>query len=279
MENTKDEKSSEGEGERGAILAYLTSDDWEKRMTEARAKREEALAKRAQQQSPAAEVAGPPLPLQPPPPQTVAQKSPPLADRQLPQSGDDASFRPSLEAPVAQQHRVQPRWPLRDKVLGLLAVGACTLFAVGLVIEQPEPPVAVDPAAESPHSVTRMMPDDRFDFSTVRPDAGPTSAPELTGPEKSVLAQALESLGEDYRVTLIEGANRSADLTGLDNRAMLDIRTSPFALQRTTIAYFHDTDAEGARSLSAQLDAEILDLSGFTPAPPAGTLELRLGGG
>lgn len=248
-------------------------------MAEARAKREEALAKRAKQPSPATEVSQPPLPAPPTPPQATTQEAPPLADQSLPQSGGDTSFKPSFRAAVAEPSQVQPRWPLRDKVLGLLAVAACTLFAVGLVVEQPGPSVAVDPVAESPQTVTRMMPDDRFDFSTDEPDAGPTSAPELNGPEKSALAQALESLSEDYRVTLIEGADRSADLTGLGNRAMLDIRTSPFALERTTIAYFHDTDAEGARSLSTQLDAEILDLSGFSPAPPAGTLEVRLGGG
>jgi len=173
MDDRQREQSDEDQGEHGAILAYLTSDDWEKRMAEARAKREQALAKRSKQQSPAAEAAQPPHPAQPSAPQIGAQESPPLAHQPLPQSGVDTSFKPSFRAAVAEPSRVQPRWPLRDKVLGLLAVGACTLFAVGLVLEQPEPSVAVDPVAESPQRVTRLMPDDRFDFSTVKPDAAP----------------------------------------------------------------------------------------------------------
>lgn len=50
-------------------------------------------------------------------------------------------------------------------------------------------------------------------------------------------------------------------------------------MARSTVSFFHEADADGADVLSARLNAEVIDLSGFRPSPPAGTLEVHLGAG
>ena len=64
----------------------------------------------------------------------------------------------------------------------------------------------------------------------------------------------------------------------VDSQAF-EVRHTRFALPANMVVFFHPDDADAAERISAQLDADTLNLTGLIPSPPAGTLEIHLADG
>ena len=278
------------------VIEYMNSADWQGRLEEARARRELALAARAaasedpsrprrpgdgladgpgdgsKPRVPGASPGPGPAPVRPP-----ARPSPRPAN---------VPSRPVDPPPVASEGsdlRPPPRWrawPISPSALayGMLAGGAMTALAALWVIA-PEP-VAPPGQAEILRPAARpAIP------VPAAPDVA-DAATSIPGPmeaDQDSLARVLDDLGLDdlgsgYEVRVVSGSDVPRGSGGPETPPF-ELRASRFSLPNPTVMFFHPEDAAAAGRVSERLGAEMLDLTGLLPSPPAGTLEVHLANG
>ena len=96
----------------------------------------------------------------------------------------------------------------------------------------------------------------------------PAAGPRFAGP---VVLNAPESVGKAELAALLERLGAGGFVLAEPNRVDLRIKSS-------NVRFFHPEDAAAAESVAAQLGARVRDFTSFSPAPPAGTIEVWLAG-
>ena len=295
--NARERVSDTAVPEHEQVIEYMNSSDWQDRLEEARAKRELALAARA------AASGGPSRPRQPghglsdgsgdgrkfrvpgaSPEPGPAPVRPPARPSPRPAN---VPLRPADAPPVVSEgsdRRRPTRWralPVSSPpalAYGALAGGAMTALAALWVIapEPVSPPgeaeilrPAARPAAPGP-----AAPEDADDATSI---PGPMEA------DPDSLARALDDLGlgdlgSGYEVRVVTGLDVPRGSVGPE-APPFELRASRFSLPNPTVMFFHPEDAAAAGRVSERLGAEMLDLTGLLPSPPAGTLEVHLANG
>ncbi len=262
----------DGDAEHQFLLSYLNSSAWEERLVEARAKRQAILdglapdTTRPKPRSPG----GRPLPCPP--------ASGPGKDARKVVMADASISRPLRGLPKTGAPR---RWPFAELAVGL-AVLTVLASAPGLwrgsdvtdtavTTPQDDPPIA---AMSDRATRTRTGDLSRTDAAT-RPQ--PATGASLGGIE--ALAASLEEMAVTNSITVVTSQRQAEALDSLDRaQPAASVRVTPFALDRSTVSFYHADDAGAAERMAMQLDGETMDLTGLLPTPPAGTLSVYLAG-
>ncbi len=199
----------------------------------------------------------------------------------LPSATDISDSRQATPAPITGPSIAQPSAPGM-----VLAGGPDTAPAARSVPSAPAGPGAAPglalpsaTVAAGPGAVPR--PDVQPDLVGVTllaavtgPDApvagqgNPPAAPVPAGP---VIVNAPESVGEAELAGLVEGLAAGGFVLSGPNRVDLPISES-------NVRFFHSADAAAAQALAERIGARLRDFTDFSPAPPAGTIEVWLAG-
>jgi hypothetical protein len=100
------------------------------------------------------------------------------------------------------------------------------------------------------------------------PELPPAVGPRFSGP---VVLNAPASVGDAELAALVEGLGAGGFVLAEPNRVDITISES-------NVRYFHAADAAAAMAVATELGAEARDFTAFSPAPPAGTIEVWLAG-
>lgn len=81
------------------------------------------------------------------------------------------------------------------------------------------------------------------------------------------------------RLHVADGEIRSKALADLSEIGLVNAEPVPsqFPVAQTLVAYYREADAEAARAIARIFGGQSMDLTGITPAPAAGSLDLYLG--
>ena len=267
----KDEVFEETTPEHEQVLDYMNSAAWEARLAEARAKRERVLAAREATQGSDQSVlknapAGMPLPFGPDtdPDAKTPDPGPDTASERETASLEPAEAAHSTTIIEEVQSQDGRHWTrnLLDATILTTAIAAVSL---ALVLRDPggedrgeavPPPGNAAPQASEPSA-------------TPDPASRPAAADGRTS-----LAGVIGDLGPDYDVRVIATSG-----TARPEGATFATRSSRFAMQASTVSFFHSEDEAAATRLSERIDAEVLDLTGLRPSPPPGTIDVHLAEG
>jgi hypothetical protein len=151
---------------------------------------------------------------------------------------------------------------------------------------QPNVPQRADPRPELSHAAIAAPPDESAPPGTMlqlaaRPEPAAPSAPEAAE-EPNLLADARVLL--NYPPSAASDAEAALDAlrtAGAENAAGGEARVS---VSRTNVRYFHSEDRATAEEVAAIIGrtsgtaSDPRDFTGFSPRPPAGTLEVWLAG-
>ncbi|MEM9013106.1 MAG: hypothetical protein AAGE18_17940 [Pseudomonadota bacterium] len=152
--------------------------------------------------------------------------------------------------------------------LALFAAGVVAGVGVTLLLSgDPDPvAVAVAPAPAPLEEPLEAELSASIALSPPTPGAGPADA----GLANAALPD-LEAL-ELIVISTLSPADATRRLgVGPD-----EMRATPFTVEQSEIHFFNGTDAPAAALLAKRLNAELLDLSGLEPSPPAGTISVYI---
>ena len=281
----KDEVFEETTPEHEQVLDYMNSAAWEARLAEARAKRERVLAAREATQGsdqivPEGAPAGMPLPFGLNTDPDAATPDPDAAtpdpDAATPDPGPDTAPERETASPepaeaahsttiIEEVQSQDGRHWTRNLLDATILTTAIAAVSLALVLRDPggedrgeavPPPGNAAPQASEPSA-------------TPDPASRPAAADGRTS-----LAGVIGDLGPDYDVRVIATSG-----TARPEGATFATRSSRFAMQASTVSFFHSEDEAAAIRLSERIDAEVLDLTGLRPSPPPGTIDVHLAEG
>lgn len=221
--------SSDQAKDHATVFAYLQSAEWEKKLEDARKKRQAVLAARAAENAEQDASVPPPEHFS-----VLSQLHLASAEKTVVPSDEGVSITPELP-PVPEARNFWARL-----TVGMLAgAGLSAAALVGALIWM-----------------------------------GPKVDQNMT----TGLVSTLQNFASGYDVTIVTAQDRETTLADVDaaTARLVNVRTTPFQMPTTTVAYYHDADAAAAVTLSAQVRGEIMDLRGLMPSPPEGTLDVLL---
>lgn len=130
------------------------------------------------------------------------------------------------------------------------------------------PPVAVPVTRPDAPALVRLAVAVPADMPPGPQDLPPAAGPRFAG---TVVLNAPASVGDAELAALVEGLGGEGFVLAEPNRVNMTISES-------NVRYFHPADAAAAEAVAAELEAEARDFTTFSPAPPAGTIEVWLAG-
>lgn len=204
-----------------------------------------------------------------------AQPSPPAAAERLASLPAPArlSAAPSSSAAVLHPTGSPDAAPVFERPAGrpTAPAGRSTIAAVNPRLDAGStdaPPMALPFAPPDDSALVRLAIATAADAPPGPPELPPAGGPRFAGP---VVLNAPSSIGDAELATLVEGLGAEGFVLAEPNRVNLTISES-------NVRYFHAADAAAAVAVAAELGAKARDFTAFSPAPPAGTIEVWLAG-